>query len=180
MTAVEAAFATEESLDQSTLVPPPPGPQNPAAPTFADQASQPVSPHVDASGKPFLSTTISQEMVAHAQTAFSAVLSPSLAAKELTTLQSAMASETTGGDTVMLAAGATVLQYKSVTVNGTTATVHAIVQPFEKFLQVNAKGTQGSANPVNELDVQATLYLTPTGHWLVGSRTWDFVPGYGP
>lgn len=178
--AVKSAFATEESLDQSTLVPPPAGPDNPAAPAFADQANQPVTPHVDASGLPDLTEAVQQTMVANAQTAFTKVLSPALASKELSTLKSAMASETTGGDTVMLDAGATVLHYESVTVTGNTASVHAIVKPFEQFIQINSNGTQTTANPVNELDVNATLYLGPQGNWLVGTRTWVFVPGYGP
>lgn len=87
----------------------------------------------------------------------------------------------TANCTLTLAAGAKVLSYSKLIVNGSSATVTVDVQGWQTMAVINQSGNVvGWDNPSNTLRVNEGLTQQANGTWLITSRVGDFLPGEGP
>lgn len=83
--------------------------------------------------------------------------------------------------TITNSAGASVVSFSNEVVNGSVATISAVVRGWQEMANVSSTGVIGGYHVVqNELFVNYVLSSSTNGNWIITSRVGDFVPGQGP
>jgi hypothetical protein len=141
-----------------------------------------VAPHafLDSTGRhAYLSPSELATTVSNDQVVLTHFYGPTLEQRYLTVSTNVADAETSGQD-LFGGGGATILEYQSVAVTGTTATVTATVAQWSTIGSVNA--TTGAVTwQTNQANVRVDETLTDgTTGWLVTARTWQYLPGQGP
>lgn len=78
-----------------------------------------------------------------------------------------------------LGGGVSDVQVSSISVDGDTASVHAIITTWARMSQVERDGHVVVSQPSNDLVVDASLLRSPDG-WKVTEYEWTFAPGSEP
>jgi len=117
------------------------------------------------------------------------------AARVIKGLNNAIQSQRESGDHFrILGAGVGQIKFDEVTVDGSSAKVHATVETWcrtqVRQRPIEASGTSKPAwagaekwvvsEPHNLLDVTASLTEDKTGHWVIADYAWRFASGSGP
>ena len=134
-----------------------------------------------------------QRINARNQLALEGIASPSISAKAIDTANSFFKSQTgelEGGYsscsvstecTLTGSAGATIVSFSNEVVNGSTATISAIVNAWQQMASINSQGHIGKWFVAqNEISANYVLAETSNGNWEITSRTWEFLPGQTP
>lgn len=127
-----------------------------------------------------LTAAAARTMISAGELALAQVFTPTAVQQEMNGLRNAVSAE---GDANLLVtgAGASDVAFKGVSVDGSTATVHAHVRTWSTFAS-RQSGTSRwvVSRPSNVLDTTARLTRDAGGRWRVSSLSWGFVPGTGP
>lgn len=127
-----------------------------------------------------LTAAAARTMISAGELALAQVFTPPAVQQEMNGLRNAVSDEARG-DLLMTGAGAADLAFKRVSLDGSTAIVHAHVRTWSTFAS-RQRGTSRwvVSRPSNVLDATARLSRDAAGRWRVSSLSWGFVPGTGP
>jgi hypothetical protein len=148
-------------------------------PSNVQAASAPAPAPTDGSGHLSISSTDVQNMEKLGTGAFESVTTSRKLPDVVGALSGAYQAQMSRGFEV-IAGGADVIGYSSISISGNTATVKAEYEEWQIQRGWDSTGTPQSHTITNREVGITTLVEDALGNWQVDTDQWQFVPGYGP
>ncbi len=145
-----------------------------------DDPSVAPAPNLASSGKAYLSPAALDADIMRVQNAFQVLFSPGIISQAMPKFIGVLKSES-GGQDLAGTGGASVDKFNSVIVNGSQASIQAIVNEWTTIGYINpvTNQTHWQTNRAQQL-VTDILNLDSSGQWQVSSSVASYLPGQGP
>jgi len=177
--AIHQAVAGAEDAYEAIFAPPPTGVM--AKTALEDNPAVTPAATLDRTGRHALLTSADADLIeSRGLAALSQVYTPAMASHIGQILTGVVGTVSSGQD-LLGGGGASVVTYKTESINGSTAQVTASVAQWSRIGYVDA--TTGAQHwQINRaiVIVTDTLARNASGQWQVAGRSWTYAPGQGP
>jgi len=150
---------------------------------------EPASPALAQRGRAMstaeISTSTASLMAAGSQLIFEHFSGQAATTEERLLRTSVASSVSPGPNAALVGSGISNIQFTSLTVTATAATVHATVTVWAKMRLRSLTGPMHTLGPWTTVtpsnkEAFVDMMLLQNGSWVVVTNSWQYVPGYGP